>query len=164
MFKYFVVLLFCISIISCQQEKQIQTTVELIDSTVFQKILDENHDNILVVNVWATWCVPCVKEMPDLNRLANEYKDKKVKIISISIDYADEIESKIIPFIQKHKINFPVYVNNFENDEKFINYLNLEWSGAIPATFIYDKKGNQKKFLSGKHSFTDFKEAVELVL
>lgn len=164
MIKYFIGIISVLLLFSCQQKEQYRQNVELIDSTVFQKILTANKGNVLLVNIWATWCMPCVEEMSDLVKLANYYKAKKVKIISISIDYTDEIKSKIIPFIEKQKLNFPVYVNNWENDEKLINYFNIEWSGAIPATFIYDRSGKQKVFLLGKQSFNDFKQSVENLL
>jgi peroxiredoxin len=105
-----------------------------------------------------------VEEMPDLVRLANSYESENVKVIGISIDYPEEIQSKIIPFIKKHSLNFPVYVNNFKNDETLINSLNSDWSGAIPATFVYNKDGTQVEFLLGKHSFTDFRNSIEQVL
>ena len=66
MIKYFIAIISVFLLLSCQRKELFQQKVELIDSTVFHKILDENQGKILVVNVWATWCVPCVEEMPDL--------------------------------------------------------------------------------------------------
>ena len=151
-------------LISCQKNEKFQTNVALLDSLKLTNLISENKGNALVVNVWATWCVPCVEEMPALIKLTDSYASENVKVIGISIDYPEEIQSKILPFIKKNKINFPIYVNDFKNDEALINYLNKEWSGAIPATFIYDKDGVQKEFLLGKHSFLDFNSAVEKYL
>ena len=151
-------------IFSCQNDKVIQTNIALLDSIKLTQLIEENKKNVFIVNVWATWCVPCVEEMPDLIKLKDYYKNKNVKIIGVSIDYPEEIESKVVPFIQKHNLNFPVFVNNFRKDELFINFLNQDWSGAVPATFIYDKNGIQKEFLLGKHSFDDFKSVVEKYL
>jgi thiol-disulfide isomerase/thioredoxin len=164
MTKYFIFISSFLIIVSCQKNIQIQNHIKPLDAKVFNEILDESKGSVLVVNVWATWCGPCIEEMPDLIKLADYYRDKNVKIIGISIDYIDEIESKISPFLNEQKLNFQVFVNNFENDEEFINYFNLEWSGAIPATFVYNKKGNQKSFLLGKHSFDDFNKVIENLL
>ena len=161
--KYFLSIFIILVIIGCQKSEK-NLNVSLVDANGFQELLTSNKGNVLVVNIWATWCVPCVEEMPDLIKLTDQYKDKNVKLISISIDYPEEIDSKILPFIKSHKLNFPVYVNNFRNDESFINFLNKDWSGAIPATFVYDKKGNQTAFLLGKHSFDDFKKSIENLL
>lgn len=158
---FFILLISLLLVPSCQKIQKLQTNVTQIDSTNLQNLIDESRNSVLVINVWATWCVPCVEEMPDLIKLAKYYENENVNLIGISIDYPEEIETKILPFLQQHKINFPVYVNNFNNDEVLINFLNSNWSGAIPATFVYDKKGIQKDFLLGKHSFIDFKTAVE---
>ena len=164
MIKNFLSIFIILVLIGCQKSEDKKINVGLMDANGFQELLNSNKGNVLVVNIWATWCIPCVEEMPDLIKLANYYKDESVKIVAISIDYNDEIESKILPFIKKQNLNFPVYVNNFKNDEQFINYFNKDWSGAIPATFVYDKTGNQKEFLLGKHSFDDFKKSIEQVL
>lgn len=162
--RYFSALIVLVIFFSCQKIEKIQTNVALLDSVALTNLISENNGNVFVVNVWATWCVPCVEEMPALVKLTDSYESENVKVIGISIDYPEEIQSKILPFIKKHKINFPIYVNDFKNDEALINFLNKEWSGAIPATFIYDKTGIQKEFLLGKHSFEDFKSAVEKYL
>ena len=159
--KHFSLFIVLLVLLSCQQNNTVQTNVALLDSVKLNNLISENKGNVLVVNVWATWCVPCVEEMPALIKLTDSYESENVKIIGISIDYPEEIQSKILPFIKKNKINFPIYVNDFKNDEALINYLNKEWSGAIPATFIYDKNSVQKEFLFGKHTFDDFKSAVE---
>lgn len=164
MIKYFFGLISLSLLISCQQNTGSQYNIDLIDSKVFNEILEDNEGKVIVVNVWATWCVPCVEEMPDLVKLSDSYESGNVKVIGISIDYPEEIQSKILPFIKKNKINFPVYVNNFKNDEALINFLNKDWSGAIPVTFVYDKTGVQKEILLGKHSFDNFKSAVEKYL
>ena len=146
---------------NCQQNKTIQTNVSQVDSVKLNKLITENKGKVLVINVWATWCIPCVEEMPDLVKLTDSYASQNVQVIGISIDFPEEIQSKILPFIKNNNINFPVYVNNFKKDEDLINFLSQEWSGAVPATFIYDKHGVQKEFLLGKHSFEEFKKVVD---
>jgi len=136
----------------------------LLDFVNFKQLISESRGKVLVINIWATWRVPCVEEMPDLVKLDDSYESENVQVIGISLDYPEEIQSKILPFIKNNKINFPIYVNDFKNDEALINFLNENWSGAIPATFIYDKTGVQKEFLLGKHFFDDFKNAIEQVL
>jgi len=128
-----------------------------------KSILDSNQGQVLLVNVWATWCKPCREEFPDLVRLQDFYKGKKVQIITISADYPDEIDSKIVPFLKKFNINFPVYVQNFPKQEDFINRMNKDWNGALPATFIYDKKGQQQVFFIGKKDFESFRKEIDKI-
>lgn len=123
------------------------------------EIINNRKNKVLVINIWATWCLPCKEEFPGLVNLSNQYEDK-IDVVGISIDYPDEVESKIYPFLNKVQASFTNYVNVEKNAEKFINFLNGEWSGAIPATFIYDINGNQVEFFIGKKSFEEFEDVV----
>ncbi len=137
--------------------------VSLLDEDGFQALKKQHEGKILFINAWATWCVPCQKEFPDLVRLKDYYRDSDVVFVGISVDFPDEVESKVKPFLYSQKVNFPNYVQNFKQPEDLINLLNEKWRGAVPATFIYDKKGKQQAFLLGKHSFDEFKEAIEKI-
>ncbi|MCP5051227.1 MAG: TlpA family protein disulfide reductase [bacterium] len=127
----------------------------------FENIVKAHKNKVLMINVWATWCKPCREEFPDLVKLQDYYKGKDVRIVSISADYPDEIDSKIKPFLDKFNLNFPVYVQNFPKQDQFIDYMNPKWSGALPATFIYDKSGKQQTVIIGKQSFESFREEIE---
>lgn len=135
--------------------------VEPIDEASFQQLVQQRNGKILFLNVWATWCLPCREEFPDLVKLAEVYKDSEVEIVGISADFPDEVDSKILPFLQEQQANFKNYVRNFENDEAFINTVNPQWSGALPVTVIYDREGNQKMFHLGEGNFETFREQIE---
>ncbi len=137
--------------------------VEPIDEERFDQLIKQRNGKYLLLNVWATWCVPCIEEFPDLIRLVKEYENSNFEIVGLSVDYPDEVESKIVPFLKKHQVNFRVYVRNFKDDQKFINRLNPNWSGAVPATAIYDSQGTQKTFFIGKHSLEEFQKEIEEV-
>jgi thiol-disulfide isomerase/thioredoxin len=135
--------------------------VSILDANSFQTLINQHQGKILFINAWATWCVPCKEEFPDLVRLKDYYSDSDVVLVGISVDFPDEVESKVKPFLYSQKVNFPNFVQNFKNPEDLINLLNEKWRGAVPATFIYDKKGNQQAFLLGKRSFDEFKTEIE---
>jgi len=137
--------------------------VSLLDAAGFQALINQHQGKILFINTWATWCVPCIEEFPDLVRLKDFYKDSDVVFIGISVDFPDEVESKVKPFLYSQKVNFPNYVQNFKDPADLINLLNINWRGAVPATFIYDKTGTQQKFLLGKHSFDEFQQEIESI-
>jgi len=134
-------------------------TIEKIDKSKLQKLIKERKGKLLFLNVWATWCEPCREEFPAIVKLANEFKD--VDFAGISVDFPEEIDSKIKPFVKSNKVNFPIYVNAFANDEELINMLNKDWNGAIPATFIYDKSGKLIAFIEGKKSYEEFVKNIE---
>ncbi|OGV15216.1 MAG: hypothetical protein A3J84_07865, partial [Ignavibacteria bacterium RIFOXYA2_FULL_37_17] len=154
-----VLLLTCVEIYSQQSDK---ITVETIDKTKLAKLIKERKGKSLFLNLWATWCIPCREEFPSIVKLADEYKN--VEFVGISVDFPDEVDSKIIPFLKSNKANFISYVNGFDGDEELINALDKKWNGALPATFLFDRTGKKVTFLEGKKSYDEFKKEIEKAL
>ena len=142
--------------------QSVELKVKIINTEDLRGIV-KNNDLPLLINVWATWCMPCREEFPDLVKISNSYKDK-VRFVGISVDDSEDLDSKVIPFIKNQKVNFEIYLLKVVDPEDFINLLNKKWGGAIPATFIYDKRGNQEEMLIGKQSYKTFKEALKKVI
>ena len=142
---------------------QADISVSLLDEDNFRFLKNRYQGKILFVNVWATWCLPCKEEFPDLVKLVDTYRDTDVIIIGLSVDYPDEIENKIKPFLKAQNAVFPHYVQNFKRAEDLIHLFSHKWRGAVPATFIYDKQGKQQAFLLGKHTFDEFKAKIEAI-
>jgi len=138
-----------------------------VDKEQLHQLVSNRNGKDLFLNIWATWCRPCMEEFPDIIKLAKKYKTEKknVEFILVSADYPDEIESQIIPFLKKFpSIPFRVYVADFNSQGEFISSLSKNWSGAIPATFLYTAEGKQKKMLLGQHSYGQFKKEIDLLL
>ena len=142
--------------------QSVELKVKIINTEDLRGIV-KNNDLPLLINVWATWCMPCREEFPDLVKISNSYKGK-VRFVGISVDDSEDLDSKVIPFIKNQKVNFEIYLLKVVDPEDFINLLNKKWGGAIPATFIYDKRGNQEEMLIGKQSYETFKEALKKVI
>jgi thiol-disulfide isomerase/thioredoxin len=138
--------------------------VETIKKEGLDKLIKDRNGKVLFLNFWATWCVPCREEFPDIVKLSEEYQNKNLDVVAISVDYPDEVESKIIPFLKKMNAKFTVYVNGFEKDDELIDTMGNGWWGAVPATFIIDKNGKVVKLLNGKRSYKDFKKEIDSVL
>jgi thiol-disulfide isomerase/thioredoxin len=136
-----------------------QIEVNEINLSELNQIIKNRAGKILIINIWATWCIPCKDEFPDLIKLSDKYREK-IDLIGISIDFPDEIDSKVKPFLQKMQVNFINYVNSESDVEKFINNLNPEWSGAIPATFIYEPDGRQIADIEGIISFEEIEDLL----
>ena len=135
--------------------------VEPINEQGLRQLIHERAGKILLVNVWATWCKPCVEEFPELIRLQQTYRDSLVDVIALSVDYADEVESKIIPFLDSLGVPFTVYVADSPKPEDLIKTFDSSWSGAVPATFVFDRQGQRRAFLLGQKNFETFKGAVD---
>lgn len=134
--------------------------IEAIDQSKLDELINNRNGKILLLNVWATWCLPCKEEVPDLNKVEKQYS-KSVDVVGLSTDYPDEIESRIIPFINKNNILYEVSVSAFKKDADLINYLHDEWGGSLPATFIYDSKGKLIHFVEGKEKFSYFEAILD---
>jgi len=134
-----------------------EDSVKFIEIAGLQEFIRQHRGEVLVVNVWATWCGPCVEEIPDLTTLN---KENHVLVVGISIDDPENVTSKVIPFLKKHAVPYPVFVKAAGNDEAFINALNKQWTGAVPVTFVYDSAGKQRTMLVGKQSYAALHKAV----
>ena len=144
-----------------QTDQQIQEHFEVSEITIdeLNDMIKNREGRVLLINIWATWCIPCKEEFPDLVKISDRYSEK-IELVGISIDYPDEVESKIIPFLNEFQPSFINYVNVENDTERFINNLNPEWSGAIPVTFFYDSEGKQLLFYEGKMYFEEIENEV----
>lgn len=120
------------------------TDLEVYDFDGFQKFLQKKDDKVYVVNFWATWCAPCVKEMPYFEKLGQEYKNDNVEVLFVSLDFPHVYESKLKPFIKDKNIQSKVVALNDVDMNTWIPKVDENWSGSIPATFIY--KNDISKF------------------
>jgi thiol-disulfide isomerase/thioredoxin len=124
-----------------------------------QKLM-ETKDSVLVINFWATWCKPCVTELPHFEELAKNYWDKKVKVILVSLDFKREFNTKLVPYVKTKKIQSPVYLIDEPDYNSWIDKVDSRWSGAIPATLIIDEK-REKHFY--EKEFTSYFELEKVV-
>lgn len=124
-----------------------------------EKTFKNDSDTTYVVNFWATWCKPCVEELPYFETLHNTYADKKVKVILVSLDFKKQIEKKLVPFIEKNNLQSNVVVLVDPDANRWIDAIDPEFSGAIPATKIY----RQGKSAFYEKSFASFDELNNIV-
>lgn len=111
--------------------------------------LAAGDDTVFVVNFWATWCGPCIKELPEFDKLADRYKGRPVKIILVSLDFKNDYPGKIQKFINKRKLEHEVVWLNENKPNDFIPKITEEWQGSIPATLLYHKERGWQKFFEG---------------
>ncbi|HYM81037.1 MAG TPA: TlpA disulfide reductase family protein, partial [Candidatus Limnocylindria bacterium] len=117
---------------------------------------------VVLVNIWATWCAPCREEFPDLMRLNERYRDRGLRLVLISADFEDQLPLAR-RFLAKQGVDFPSYLKTGD-DMRFINAMDSRWTGALPATLIYDGRGDLRHFWEGRASFEKFEQTVLDVL
>ena len=112
-------------------------SVPVVDYQNLKPLLHQSNDTTYIVNFWATWCAPCVKELPYFEALNDLYKDDKVKVILVSLDFKRQLETKLYPFIEEKQLKSDVIVLYDSDSNYWINDISDSWSGALPATLVY---------------------------
>lgn len=145
------------------EENIYNNNIPVVDEVWLKDRIEKRNGKILFVNFWATWCQPCVEEFPDLVKIYNEFKNSDFEFLSVSVDLASEIETKVKPFLSEQKADFNVVVIEEKRSEQVINLINPEWNGAVPVTVIYDKDGEMKEFISEAKDYDAFHSRIESV-
>ncbi|WP_431241231.1 TlpA family protein disulfide reductase [Flavobacterium sp. P21] len=115
--------------------------VKLITVDQLQERMKNGKDSTYVVNFWATWCAPCVKELPHFEKLQAEYKTEKLAVLLVSVDFKSKLNSAVIPFVKRKNMKNEVFLLNESSPQEYIDRIDPSWSGSIPATlFIKDDK------------------------
>jgi len=117
---------------------------------------------IVLVNVWATWCIPCREEMPDLLRLRHDYGGRGLRLILVSGDFGSDRE-QAQAFLREQGVDFPTFLKQ-GSDMEFIEALDPHWSGALPVTLIYDGSGTLRDSIYGKGSYARFEDKIRTAL
>jgi len=128
----------------------------IIDFPAFEKMIMEPSEKLRVYNFWATWCAPCVKEMPYFQQVQQE--DKDLDLIFISMDDGRKPE-RVTNFMERRNITSPVYLLNDVDYNKWIDKVSPDWSGAIPAT-LFIRKDGQRSFHEGEVTYNELKSMI----
>ena len=123
-----------------------------------EKLWTNNSDTVYLVNYWATWCKPCVEELPDFIKLNKELKNTKFKMILVTLDFPQHIEPRVIPFIKKNNIKAQVVLLD-DDANIWINKVDKNWDGSIPVTQII--QNNVKEFHDGSLNYNELVEIVK---
>ncbi|MBL7922794.1 MAG: TlpA family protein disulfide reductase [Bacteroidia bacterium] len=122
------------------------------------------HDSIVVINIWATWCKPCVEELPGFLKLEQEFENKRVRFVYLSIDFKRELETKLLPFLRKNQISSEVILLDEPDYNSWIDKIDPSWQGSIPATLITDAKAGKQLFHEGELTYEELKSMINPLL
>jgi len=122
-----------------------------------EKAVLSDNNTTYVVNFWATWCAPCVKELPHFEQLNSE--NKNVKVVLVSLDFKNQYEAKLLPFLKKKAIKSEVVLLTDKDYNTWLPAVDKDWSGSIPATLII--KNGKKVFV--EKMFASYEELNQYV-
>jgi thiol-disulfide isomerase/thioredoxin len=130
--RYIVLVLF-----ACNSYSAYSQSVELLEFEQLKNSVNKTNDTLYVLNFWATWCRPCVEELPYFEAVNKEYREAPVKFILVNLDFNSKVDSIVKPFILKKKLETRIVHITDTDPNEWINQIDQRWSGAIPATVMY---------------------------
>ena len=123
--------------------------VPVIGLKTLEDRLSNGEDTTYVVNFWATWCGPCVKELPYFEALEKANQGKPFKVLLVSLDFVTQLKSKVIPFVEGKNLISEVVLMDEDRPNQWIPRVSEKWSGALPATLFVNAQKKTRHFHEG---------------
>jgi thiol-disulfide isomerase/thioredoxin len=161
--KTFSVLNFQFFLLILLSPKLFSQDVSVVKFSELENFFHRDNDTTYVINFWATWCSPCVEELPYFERLGAMAKteNRKLRVMLVSLDFRSQLETTLKPFIRKKNLRSDIFLLNESDANSYIDRISKDWSGAIPATLIVNADKFVKKFFEKKfESFEDLNSSV----
>lgn len=134
--------------------------VEVVKWPALDQYINQKSDKIKVINFWATWCKPCMEELPYFEKIHRQYHDKNVEVLLVSLDQAS-MTNKVKASLEKNDITAKVMLLDEVDFNKWINKIDTTWSGAIPATLIIGKNNTNKQFYEKQFSLQELEGLIQ---
>jgi thiol-disulfide isomerase/thioredoxin len=157
--RIFIIIIFVVAF--TDSSAQNTENIPVVDFKQFEPQLYKSADTTFVINFWATWCVPCRKELPEFQKLYENSANKNIKLLLVSLDFPKQIHTGLIPFLEKNGITAPVILLNDPNSNAWINKVDPTWSGSLPATLIYN--GQSRLFFEKELTYDSLIEAINKI-
>lgn len=138
-----------------------KSQVKLLTLNELETRVAKGADTTYVINFWATWCGPCVAELPSFEKVNKDSAGKPLKVILVSLDFKSKLNTAVIPFVAKNKLKSEVYVINEPDQQAFIDRVDKKWSGAIPATLFVNTNKKIRSFQEREFTYQELLETIE---
>ncbi|MWW26556.1 TlpA family protein disulfide reductase [Algibacter lectus] len=145
-----------------QSSPESDFNLEVYDFEGLKPFLNKEDGKIHVINFWATWCAPCVKELPYFEKLKSEYGNKNVDFTLVSLDFPHMYDSKLKPFVLKQQLKSKVIALDDVDSNSWIPQIDESWSGSLPATIIY--KNGERKFFEKSFTYEELEHELKQFL
>ena len=140
------------------------TVVSPIDTDALKALLTQQREHPLLVNFWATFCDPCRDEFPELVKIDNDYRPRSLDFVTVSLDDVSDIKTEVPKFLDAMKATMPAYLLNVSDPEPAINLVDRAWRGDLPATYLYNEKGELVYKHIGRVNAAELRQEIEKVV
>jgi thiol-disulfide isomerase/thioredoxin len=154
-------LIICIHFLSAAAYSQSISRWKITD---LENYVSNSKSDVLIINMWATFCKPCVAELPGFIKVAERYKNDKVSLLLVSLDLPSYYPKKVESFAKKHRFTAPITWLDETNADYFCPKVDKAWSGSIPATLILNKKTGYRKFFEEEMNVATFEKEVRAAI
>ena len=161
-FMFRILSIICVLLLfSCNNSTK--DTIEIVDFDGLYSKIDLSVDKTYVINFWATWCAPCVKELPYFEEVNKLSEDKNIEVILVSLDFPSQIETKLKPYLKKNKIKSKVILLDDSKINTWVPKVSEQWEGGIPATLIVNSSNYNfyPKPFEKEELFTEINKVIE---
>lgn len=138
--------------------------VNAIDLEAFKGLISQPRQHPLLVNFWATYCDPCREEFPDLVKIDRDYRPQSLEFVTISLDDVADIKTGVPKFLSEMKATMPAYLLDVSDPEPAIDLVDPRWQGSLPATFLYNEKGEIVYSKIGRVKTEELRAEIEKVV
>ena len=149
--------LFCSNEVSGQK-------VEVIKFPELQEIINNKDASVKVINFWATWCKPCIEELPYFEDVHATYGEQGIEVVLVSMDFVEDLDMKVKLFVEKKQLQSTLYLLDETDYNKIIDKIDTSWSGAIPATLIVDNRKNKKDFYERQFKKGELSQIIKTLI
>jgi thiol-disulfide isomerase/thioredoxin len=153
--KAFFISLFFISLLQGFSQKP-----RIIKWPEMEKMLNDPSDSLTVINFWATWCKPCIKEIPHFEDIRKANSSKPIRFLYISLDFSDQKKTRLDPFVKTRMQGAKVFLLDETNYDKWISKIDPGWAGGIPVTLFVNNSKKIRKFYNSELSESQLNEII----
>jgi len=170
MSKYIFTLGLVFFFVACKENKKLDiqassvlendnVKIPVYDFDGFKPMLSQRDGKTRIINFWATWCKPCVAELPYFELINDKYANDQVEVVLVSLDLPTQVETKLIPFIKRQNLKSKIVLLDDPDANTWIPKVNKEWTGSIPATLIY--RNGTKRFFEKSFTYNELEKELK---
>jgi len=153
-----VFLLLMVLSVSIKAKEGESREIIMVDFEAFEPWLYKDSDSVYVINFWATWCAPCIREIPYFEKINERYGAEKVKVLLVSLDFPNQLDSRVLPFLERNNVKSRVILLDDPYSNTWIPKVNEKWTGAIPATVVYSSR--ERLFFQRELNYEELEEII----